>query len=178
MFVRLSYLLRGRGIYCPTQPIDLRKKFIFIYFPLVKENVSISVELMVHPWEICLCQWNILSLGSLIKECHFPVFCTSGWPLLSLDFSYRVSPVPRRWTQWWLVLLNYQWPRECGLMENVRNKRRWPTSLWGTQQMMRSTTHTKGSRGTSPWHTDRLCENKRHGYFLPLVVSKVFLSGA
>lgn len=52
-----------------AQPIDLYTKFSFKYFSFIMENIAglltnnnITIEIMNHPLEICLCQWNVISL--------------------------------------------------------------------------------------------------------------------
>lgn len=122
--MRFSYFWE---VNCITQ--DLHKKFIFKYFSVEENvaslmtNISVSFELMVHPLEICLCQWNLISAGSLIKECHFAVFCMENPLPIRLTFAFSELFV---WSQSGDQQVNsgmdssadYQCPKVCALLGN------------------------------------------------------------
>lgn len=78
---------------------------------------------MVHPLEICLCQWNLISAGSLIKECHFAVFCMENPLPIRLTFAFSELFI---WSQSDDQQVNsrmdssadYQCPKVCALLGN------------------------------------------------------------
>lgn len=105
---------------------------------------------MVHPSETCLCLWNVTSLWffgkrmSLSGILHWRPIAIGSAFAFSEFFAWYESD-SQKVNSGMDSFANYQWPKECGLMENVKNQKWWQTSLREIQQMMHSTSlqHTQ-----------------------------------